>query len=520
MTKFNGVSAIIGYTGFVGGNIFSQHNFDFFYDSKNIEEIKGKNFDLIVCAGAPGVKWLANKNSEQDKANIQRLINSLSMVNAKKFILISTIDVYSKVDGVDEDSIIQKDILDPYGKNRRILEEFVMNNFDYTIVRLPGIFGKGLKKNIIFDFLHNIHTPVHKESVFQFYNLNNIWKDISIALEQNINVLNLATEPITMAELEKEIFGFDFFPQIFTNNIPYYDMQTKHGCFWGSDNKYLYSKKDVLQDLKLFTQKLKISIITPTFNRGQFLEENILSIKNQDYPNIEHIIIDGGSTDNTIEIIKKYEGIYNLKWISEKDDGYADALNKGFKMATGDIVCWLDSDDKYLPGTIKKIVKIFESKKNVDVIFGNMFICNEYGKIFDYCKQTKFDIDTLIYWGMVLNPQTTFWRKGVLEKIGEMDKSYKRLADYDFFIRMVKSNVNFFHFNDFLSIYRHHKGQLQRSIDICFKENKIILEKYSDIKINGINLKIKKGKIAINRAINYILQGDLLYVIRSILKRL
>ena len=101
-------NALIGYTGFVGGNILKQHSFEHLYNSKNIEEIQNKNFELIVCAAAPGTKWLANKEPENDMATIERLITNLKTVTAKKFVLISSIDVYSPVDAVNEDTVIIK----------------------------------------------------------------------------------------------------------------------------------------------------------------------------------------------------------------------------------------------------------------------------------------------------------------------------------------------------------------------------------------------------------------------------
>lgn len=250
--------ALIGYTGFVGSNINSQHNFDFLYDAENIEEIVGKKFDLIVCAGAPGVKWLANKESKKDMSSIKRLIDALSKVKSRKFVLISTIDIYPKPAGVNESSLVNKDNLSPYGRHRRILEEFVMDNFDYTIVRLPGVFGKGLKKNIIYDFMNNIHKPVHKDSIFQFYYLDYIWKDITISLRNNISFINFATEPISMNELEREIFGYNFFPYT-TGVAPYYDMQTKYSHLWGGNGRYLYSKDSILSDLKLFIRSPDLS---------------------------------------------------------------------------------------------------------------------------------------------------------------------------------------------------------------------------------------------------------------------
>src|SRR5687768_13083798 len=103
----------------------------------------------------------------------------------------------------------------------------------------------------------------------------------------------------------------------------------------------------------------KISIITPSYNQGRFIEETILSVINQNYPNLEYIIIDGGSTDNTVEIIRKYEQ-HLAYWVSEKDGGQSEAINKGFKKATGDIVCWINSDDFFMPGALSKVADCFE----------------------------------------------------------------------------------------------------------------------------------------------------------------
>lgn len=148
-------SAIIGYTGFVGSNLVRQVDFNSLYNSKNIESIIGKKFDLLVCSGAPAVKWLANKEPEKDLENIKRLTKCLGKVAAKKVILISTVDVYPLPVEVDEDTEIDLEVLHPYGKHRLELERFVEARFDSLIVRLPGLFGDGLKKNIIYDLLHD-----------------------------------------------------------------------------------------------------------------------------------------------------------------------------------------------------------------------------------------------------------------------------------------------------------------------------------------------------------------------------
>lgn len=263
-----------------------------------------------------------------------------------------------------------------------------------------------------------------------------------------------------------------------------------------------------------------VSIITPTFNRDNFLEENILNIKSQNYPNIEHIVIDGGSTDNSVNILKKYEKTYNLRWVSEKDEGCADAMNKGFKMATGDIFCCLDSDDLYFPGTIKKIVEIFKKNPDIDVVFGDIFFADQKGNVKGYIKHTKFDIEALIYIGMVLHPQATFYRKNIYKKIGPFDTKFLRIADADFFIKMGLSGAKFYHLRDFLATYRLHNQQLTKSVELCRAEGNILAERYQGKDINSWFLPFKKIKILARRTFQYIKQGDVLYIFRGILKRI
>ena len=246
-------TALIGYTGFVGSNLIRQRNFDDFYNSKNIESIVGKNYELLVCAGAPAVKWLANKEPIKDRENLQRLMGCLRQVSAQKIILISTIDVYPVPVEVDEDTKIEVEGLQPYGKHRLELERFIQGRFDSLIIRLPGLFGSGLKKNIIYDFLNdNIGDWIHKDSVFQFYNLEHLWGDIQTALEHGLELVNFATEPMSVREVAAEAFGFEFTnePQ---QNPAKYDMRTLYfQLFDGFEPGYLYNKSQVLLELKEF----------------------------------------------------------------------------------------------------------------------------------------------------------------------------------------------------------------------------------------------------------------------------
>ncbi|NEO57010.1 MAG: NAD(P)-dependent oxidoreductase [Okeania sp. SIO3B5] len=251
-------SAIIGHTGFVGSNLIRQRHFDAFYNSKNIETIQNKSFDSVICAGVSAVKWLANKEPIQDRENIQKLISCLQQISTQKFILISTVDVYACPIKVDEQTPIILEELQPYGKHRRELECFVQDNFDSLIIRLPGLFGKGIKKNIIYDFLHhNLLDKIHKDSVFQFYDLNHLWADIELALNHQLTLVNFSTEPTVVGEIARRVFGLDFHNQP-PIPIARYDMHTRYAPLLRSNQSpYLWNKEQVLQQLQQFVQQFK-----------------------------------------------------------------------------------------------------------------------------------------------------------------------------------------------------------------------------------------------------------------------
>lgn len=182
----------------------------------------------------------------------------------------------------------------------------------------------------------------------------------------------------------------------------------------------------------------KISIITPSYNQGNFIEETILSIVNQNYDNLEYIIIDGGSTDNTIDIIKKYEPKIDY-WVSEPDKGQSHAINKGLKIATGEIVAWLNSDDIYLPNAFEKIIPAFENPA-VYLTFGRTIAFNEKKELAVWWKDYPDDKLCFIG-GSPFPPQpSTFYRKKLFEEQGEIDERYHYSMDYDVF---TKATLNY-----------------------------------------------------------------------------
>lgn len=297
------MEAIVGYTGFVGSNIVEKHTFDGMYNSKNIEDAFGTNPDLLVYSGVRAEMFLANKDPEGDLKIIENAIDNIKKINPKSVVLISTIGVYEDSRDKDETYEIDKEKVLPYGKNRRILEEWVENNFeDYLIVRLPGLFGINLKKNFLYDYIHYIPKMLNEakyndlsgkselikdkyhladngfyvvegeseelkdefrrvgfsalnftdsRGVFQYYHLANLWDDIVKARENGVELLNLAVEPVTISEVYEYLEGEKFINEV-AANPPYFDFKTTHSNLWGREDGYIKSKEQVLAEIKKF----------------------------------------------------------------------------------------------------------------------------------------------------------------------------------------------------------------------------------------------------------------------------
>ncbi len=244
--------ALIGYSGFVGGNLLDSTTFTDLYNSKNIAAIADESFDEIICAGAPAAMWVANSKPQEDWENIERLLTLLRSVKCSRMTLISTVAVFKNPNRVTEDNEVNLEGLSPYGVHRFKIEEFMQNHFETLTLRLPGLFGKGLKKNVIYDFLHkNQLDQIDSKSVYQYYNLAHLWQDITRARENNISLLHLTSEPLSVAELAKEVFNIEFDND--TDKSPtHFDFRSKYDYIWGGKRGYLYDKTTVLQEIKNF----------------------------------------------------------------------------------------------------------------------------------------------------------------------------------------------------------------------------------------------------------------------------
>ncbi|HNN12850.1 MAG TPA: glycosyltransferase family 2 protein [Anaerolineales bacterium] len=179
-----------------------------------------------------------------------------------------------------------------------------------------------------------------------------------------------------------------------------------------------------------------VSIITPSYNQARYLEQTLHSVLEQDHPRIEYIVIDGASTDGSVEIIKKYAGRLAY-WESAKDKGQADAINKGFARASGEIVAWLNSDDYYLPGTISKAVKAFEENPAAVLVYADMLAVDENGQTFNTLTYKQLTFDDLLCFQIIGQP-AVFMRRSALEKTGGLDPAFHFLLDHLLWIRIAK----------------------------------------------------------------------------------
>lgn len=200
----------------------------------------------------------------------------------------------------------------------------------------------------------------------------------------------------------------------------------------------------------------RISIITPSYNQAEFIERTILSVLNQNYPNLELIIIDGGSSDGTVQIIKRYAK-YTSFWVSEPDRGQADALNKGIAKATGEIIGWQNADDIYFPGALHSVADAFERHPGLALLSGNIASIDSEGSVLKVSKYVRPTFYSLAYEGFVLSSQACFWRRSVHQVEGYFDTSLDMAMDYDFWLRVLRYSQSS-NLPQFLGAFRIHKN--------------------------------------------------------------
>ncbi|NEQ99871.1 MAG: glycosyltransferase, partial [Cyanothece sp. SIO2G6] len=237
-------------------------------------------------------------------------------------------------------------------------------------------------------------------------------------------------------------------PQI-TNALTLHDLPApppgKSGWPWTEQSELLSEK------MPDGAEWPRISIVTPSFNQGKFIEETIRSVLLQGYPNLEYIIIDGGSTDNSVEIIQKYEQFLTF-WISEKDQGQAHAINKGLELSHGEVLGWLNSDDMYVKGTLKTIQKAFQRYSDCIVVHGNRILINEHSKVTGWISLSSFDPENKSF---NVCSETAFWSRAAMGQVGFLNENLQFAMDLEFFGRLYFSGF-FIKLNDYLGYFRCH----------------------------------------------------------------
>jgi len=200
----------------------------------------------------------------------------------------------------------------------------------------------------------------------------------------------------------------------------------------------------------------RISVITPSFNQGAFLEATIESVIDQNYQNLEYIVIDGGSSDTSVSIIKKYENRLAY-WVSEKDNGQTDAVNKGIERASGDIIGWLNSDDVYVGCCLHRAMEYFNQCPEVDIVFSDYFFIDEAGKIIKLRKEIPFNFNVYLWTEDCYHANCAgFFRRRVFDKVGKLDDTLNYGMDYEFYMRCAKAGLSFGHSRDCWGAYRLH----------------------------------------------------------------
>lgn len=221
----------------------------------------------------------------------------------------------------------------------------------------------------------------------------------------------------------------------------------------------------------------KITVVTPSFNQGRFLEETILSIHRQNYPSLEHIIIDGGSTDESVEIIQKYASRLAY-WVSEPDGGQTDALIKGFSKASGEIWAWLNSDDLYEPDTLWEVAEWFQNHPEDKFIYGDALWIDFHGRPLKFKKEIPFNWFIWLYGYNYIPQPSAFWRRELYEQVGGLDRFFDLAMDADLWARFAEvcSPVHVRRVWSQMRFYPEQKNQRLR--EKSNEEDRIIRQRY------------------------------------------
>ena len=256
----------------------------------------------------------------------------------------------------------------------------------------------------------------------------------------------------------------------------------------------------------------KISIITPSYNQAEFLERTILSVLNQNYPDLEYIIIDGGSSDGSVDIIRKYEDKIAY-WVSEPDRGQTNAINKGLRRASGDWVTWQNSDDIFYPGVFWDLAKSVARYPKVDLIIGNVMLIDSFDRELRYIQYVNPNHGALLAEGMLMTNQSAFWKRSVHEEIGWLNESLHFGFDYEWFLRLTKNHRGI-HVKKLWGGYRLHEHTKTHNMMHKFKEE-------WDQILKGRKIPLWKVRLyQLRRMILMLCKGEFKYVFNGLIDRI
>ncbi len=202
-----------------------------------------------------------------------------------------------------------------------------------------------------------------------------------------------------------------------------------------------------------------VSVVTPTLNQAQYLEATLRSVRRQSHPEIEHIVIDGGSTDGTLELLRQSPEAGPMRWVSGPDEGMYDAINKGLALAQGDVLAYLNSDDAYFPWAVETAMRVFDRRPEVEVVFGDGMKVDEPSGVQRLRLFPPFDAISLANYESIMQP-AVFWRRSLFERIGGFDSTLRFVADLDYWLRAAAAGARIEHVNEVIAIERIHEARL------------------------------------------------------------